>query len=79
MFKLDCSQTHITFSCDYDLSPISRGCHFMGIVKTAYIGRIHTETIIRVRQIIRFDFKMKGSSFWIDNPPDFTHLFFRQF
>lgn len=51
----------------------------MGIVKTAYIGRILTETIIRVRQIIRFDFKMKGSSFWMDNPPDFTHLFFRQF
>ena len=44
MFKLDCSQTHVTFSCDYDLSPISRGCHFMGIVKTAYSGRIHTET-----------------------------------
>ena len=53
MFKLDCSQTHNTFSCDYDqLSPISRGCHFNYIcrgkfrdmVKTAYIGHIHTET-----------------------------------
>ena len=31
--------------------------------------------ITRVRQIVRLNLKMERSWFWMDNPPDFIHLF----
>ena len=35
--------------------------------------------IIRIRQIIGLNLKMERFSFWMNNPPDFIHLFIRQF
>ena len=48
-------------------------------LETDYPSGLVIRQIIRVRQIIRLNVKMERSSFWMENPPGFIHLFFRQF